>query len=77
MGEDHSRPTNMVPALRKSPVELPDMPVRRDPDISQVIVRSQIHALLHGERAAVAVDFEAQAPAVELAFGSILHIARP
>ena len=49
VGEDLRRPTNVVPVLRKSPIDLPNMPVRRDPDISQVIVRSQLHSLLHGK----------------------------
>ncbi|KAL8440354.1 hypothetical protein Efla_000242 [Eimeria flavescens] len=50
LGEDHAKPTNIVPALRKSPVELPNMPVRRSPDISRVIVRSKVHSHLHGRR---------------------------
>ncbi|KAL8270953.1 hypothetical protein Esti_005108 [Eimeria stiedai] len=49
LNEDHTTPTNIVPAIRKSPIELPKMPVPREPDISQVIVRSQIHSYLHGK----------------------------
>lgn len=49
VGEDYSRPTNVVPALRKSPIELPVIPHPRDLDISQVIVRSSLSSHSDGE----------------------------
>ncbi|OEH74861.1 cathepsin cpc2 [Cyclospora cayetanensis] len=50
IGEDLSRPTNIVPAVRKSPIELPNLPHRKDPEISRVTVRSRIHSILHGKK---------------------------
>ncbi|XP_026193238.1 uncharacterized protein LOC34618786 [Cyclospora cayetanensis] len=57
IGEDLSRPTNIVPAVRKSPIELPNLPHRKDPEISRVTVRSRIHSILHGAFTTILCSF--------------------
>lgn len=70
VGEDLSKPTNEVPAVRKSPVDLPVMLVPRNPDVSQVIIRPHVDATANGRpptplhpAAVTALSFATQAPA--------------